>query len=238
MIRLHNIFISNFLIKYMQKEPIKELIEKYQIDLGKLKQEQIKLSKSIELKDKLDLSSINRICAIDNLIIKNQIISAVVIVDKNLEVIEEAYFLDKLRFPYISEYKAYRLLPSMNLALSKIKEKPDITLIEGEGINHPRLGIASHFSIASGIPSIGVSDILFEGNKIENGNVLSEKKVTGKVLISKEGSRPLFICPGNNITIESAYNFVKTLIREPHKMPEPMHIARKYAKGIQKELKI
>lgn len=87
----------------MEKE---ELVKRYNLDLDSLEKEQLKLAKSLEIKDKFDLDNISRIGAIENLIIKNKIISAIVIMDKDYEILEQAYFLDKLRFPYIENFES------------------------------------------------------------------------------------------------------------------------------------
>jgi len=219
----------------MDKE---ELIRKYNIDLEKLKKEQIDLAKDLEIKDKIDFSLASRFGAIENLIIKNKIISAMVVVDKDYEVIEEAYFVDVLRFPYIFEFRSYREIPAMVGVFSKIREKPDLIFIKGHGITHPRLGIASHLSLSINTPVIGIGDSLFEEDKIKGEDILIGDKVVGRVLKSKQGSKPMYISSGDKISLETAYNFSKEMINEPHKMPEPLHIARRYAKDIKKELKL
>lgn len=216
----------------------KELVEKYGIDLKKLEQEQIKLAKDIVLKDSIAFSSIEKIGAIENLIVKNQIISAVIVCDKNFEIIEQEYFLDKLRFPYIYGFKSYRELPTMTAVFAKLRERPDIVFIKGEGMNHIRLGIASHFSIAADVPTIGISDRLFEGNVIKKDDIIMNGKKVGKVLVTKEGSKSLNICPGNSISIESAESLVSGMIVPPHKLPEPMSLAHKYARDIKKEMRL
>jgi deoxyribonuclease V len=216
----------------------KELIEKYNINIEKLEKEQIKLAKTLSIKDSIDFSDIKLIASIENIMVGNQIISAVILVDKDFEIIEQEYFNDKLRFPYLHGFKAYRELPTMTSAFAKLRERPDLVLIKGEGINHSRLGIASHFAISVGIPVIGVSDGIFEGNEIKKDDVLKDGKKVGKTFVSKQGSKPLIICPGNEISVDSSFNIVKDLIKEPHKLPEPMHMAHRYAKDIKKELKI
>lgn len=215
-----------------------ELAKKYGIDLAHLEQEQAKLAKNLIIKDAVDFSSFNRIAAIENLIVKNQIISAIILCDADFEIIEQEYFLDKLRFPYIREFKDYRELPAMVAALHKLKENPDIVLIKGDGINHPRLGLASHFSLLTGIPTIGVDDGFYEGNVSEKDNLMMNGKKAGKILISKQGSRPLYVCPGDKISIKTAKDLIIKMVVQPHKFPEPMHLAHKYAKDIQNELKL
>jgi deoxyribonuclease V len=221
----------------MQEE---EISKKFNINLDKLKEEQIKLAKELEIKNILNLEKINTIAAFENIIVRNQIISAVIVCDKSFEVIEEQFYFGKLNFPYLSEFRSYRELPSMLEAYKKLQNKPDIVLISGNGIAHPRLGIASHFSLAAElIPSIGIADSPFDGNTVNSGEIINlEGKKVGRILNSKEKSNPLFISPGNKISVEAAYDFCKSLIVLPHKHPEPLHLAHKYAKSVKKELGI
>ncbi len=217
-----------------------EVAKKFGIDIEALKREQLKLAKELKLKDSLKLSEITKIGAIASFIVKNRIISTVIVCDKNSEILEQQYFVDKLNFPYIYGFRAYRELNSMIEAINKLNERPDIILVSGHGITHPRLGLASHLSLAVNLPTIGVSNSLFEGNKVsENGeDILLNNKKVGKVLQSKEKSNPLYISPGNRISIESAYEFIKSLVRPPHKMPEPLHLSHKYAKEVQEEINV
>ena len=204
-----------------------EIVQRYNIDLKKLEKEQEKLAKQIEIKDKIDFSLSERICAIDNMFFKNKIISACIVVNQDMEILEQEYFSDKMRFPYIAGFRAYRELPPMIEALNKLEEKPDVVFIIGHGIIHPRLGIASHFSISTQVPSIGVANSLLVGD-VKKEDILLKGKKVGKVLISKPGSRPMYISPGNLISIKSAYELSKKFIKLPHKLPEPMHLAGKY----------
>jgi deoxyribonuclease V len=221
----------------MQEE---ELLNKFKIDLEKLRKEQLALAQKLKIKDSIQIENINLIGAFENIIVKNQIISGVIICDKNFEIIEEQFYIGRLGFPYLAEFRSYREVPAMLESFKKLQNKPDIVLIPGNGITHPRLGIASHFSLAEeGIPTIGVSDSLFKDFMIKVEDIISlEGKKVGKVLQSKEKSNPIFISPGNNISIDSAYELCKNLIVPPHKHPEPLHLAHKYAKSVKKELGI
>lgn len=216
----------------------KELIKKYGLNIEFLKKEQIKLAKEISLKDAVDFSNITRFGAIDSIVIRNQIISVIIVCDKEYNIIEQQYFLDKLRFPYLREFRSYREIPAMMEAFNKLNEKPDVILINGHGITHPRLGIASHFSLLSGVPAVGIAESLFESDSIENGEIIKDGKKVGKVLQTKEKAKPLLVSPGNGLSVNSAYNLVKKLVKSPHKLPEPLHLAHRYAKEVQEELKL
>ncbi len=212
-----------------------EIINRYKIDIEKLKQEQIKLAKGIETKDKIDFLLADRFGAFDNSFIGNKMLCCIVVCDKNFEIIDRVYVFEKVRFPYIPGFRNYRELVPMINAFEKLSEKPDVVLIPGQGITHQRLGLASHFGLSVGIPSIGVSNSVVEC-VIEGENILKNGKKVGKALIGKEGSNPLYISPGNLISINSAYELCKKMIVPPHKRPEPLHLAAKYSREVKKEI--
>ncbi len=212
-----------------------DIARKYGINLKKLEQEQEKLAKQLEIKDSIDFSQAERIGAIDNAFFENKIISVCMVVSKDMEVLEQEYFSDKLNFPYISGFRAYRELPAMIEAFNKLDEKPDVIFMSGLGIAHPRLGIASHFSLSVGVPTIGIANSLLEGEVKKDDIILNGKKV-GKILQAKPGSRPMYVSPGNLISIETAYELAKKLIILPHKLPEPLHMAHKYSREVREEV--
>jgi len=212
-----------------------KLIKKYNIDIKKLEEEQEKLAKQLELKDKIDFKLADRFGAIDNVILGNRILSCVIVCDRNFEIIGRAYASEKVKFPYIPGFRAYRELPAMMLAFNKLNEKPDVFFIPGQGIIHPKLGLASHFSLAAGVPSIGISDSIIEC-EIKNEDIFKKGKKVGKILKIKEGSKPMYVSPGNNISTEASYELSKSMVKLPHKKPEPLHLAAKYAKEVRKEL--
>lgn len=215
---------------------IEELVKKYNIDVKKLEAEQLTLAKLVKVKDAIDFSLATRIAGIDNTFFKNQIISAVVVIGEDNELLYQEYAQQKVRFPYLPGFRAYRELPAMLEAYSKLEEKPDVVMIPGHGIAHPRLGLASHFSIAAGgIPTIGLANALI-ACELKQRDIIKEHKVVGKALQTKPGSKPLFMSPGNNISLATAEKLVLKYVIPPRKLPEPLHLASKYAKKIVSEL--
>src|SRR4030042_2374905 len=214
-----------------------ELIKKYNINIEKLGEEQTKLAEQLELKDKIDFSLADRFGAIETIFIKNKILCCIIVCDKNYEILDRAYVLNKVTFPYIAGFRAYRELSAMIEAYVKLNEKPDIIFIQGQGIIHPRLGLASHFSLNTGVPSIGISNFIINC-KIKGEDIFSNGKKAGKVLISKPQSKPMYISPGNQISINTAYEICKNFINLPHKLPEPIYLAGKYSREVKKELGI
>jgi len=219
-----------------EEDKFLDIARKYNIDLRKLELEQLKLAKNLEIKDKIDFSLTERIAGIENIFVRNRIISAIIVINNDFEVLEQEYFEDKVKFPYIPGFRAYRELPNMVSVFNKIDEKPDVIFVRGHGIMHPRgLGIASHFSLAISVPVIGIADSLLLG-EIKGDNIFLNDKLVGKVVKTKEKARSLYVSPGNLISVSSAENLVKKFIREGHRIPEPLRLAKRYAKEIMKEL--
>lgn len=212
-----------------------ELIKKYNLDIKNLEDEQIRLAEQLELKDKIDFSLADRFGAVHTIFIKNKILCCIIVCDKNYEILDRAYVFDKITFPYIAGFRDYRELSAMIGAYVKLNEKPDVVFIQGEGIIHPRLGLASRFSLSVQVPSIGVSNSIIDC-KIKEGDILSNGKKVGKVLISKPQSKPMYISPGNQISLDTAYELSKKFINLPHKLPEPIYLAGKYSREVRKEL--
>lgn len=215
-----------------------ELIKKYNLNIEHLKEEQLKLAKEIKTKDSIDFSLCDKFGAVDSIIIQNKIISCIIVCDKEFNITEQQYFIDKLRFPYLNEFRSYRELPSIIESFNKLTEKPALVFIRGHGLTHARLGLASHFALLTRTPTIGIADNLFEGDKIKTSNIMRGGKVIGKVLQSKEKSNPLFISVGSGISLETAYKITSDFIKYPHKLPEPLHLAHKYARSVKDELKL
>ncbi len=225
------------MVESTEKSRTEEIVKKYNIDLEKLKKEQETLAKGLEIKDNPDLI-IDKIGAVDNIFIKNKILSCIILCDRNFEILERVYSFEKAKFPYLPGFRNYREMPAIISAFEKLNEKPDLFFVTGQGTIHSRLGLANHFGLATRIPTIGVSNSIIdcEYKEEDNSEIKKQDKKVGRVLISKEKSNPLFISPGNLISVEKSYQLAKEFIKSPHKRPEPLHLVGKYCKKVKKEL--
>ena len=157
----------------------------------------------MEIKDKIDFSLADRFGAIDIVFIKNKILCCIIVCDKDYEIVDRAYVYGKVRFPYLAGFRAYRELPAMMEVYDKLNEKPDVIFVQGQGIIHPRLGLASHFSLSADVPVIGVSNSLIDC-KVKGEDILCKGKKKGKIFVSKPQSKPMYISPGNQISIDTS----------------------------------
>jgi deoxyribonuclease V len=218
-------------------EKVVSILKRLDIDLDVLKSEQRKLAKQVKLKDSVDFSEVKMIAGVDTATIGRDVVAGIVVLDSNMEIVEEKFAVRKAEFPYISEFRSYRELPAIMECYQKLETDVDLFIVEGNGILHPRrLGIASHFGILVQKPTIGVAKSMMFGD-VKGDKIYSDDEVLGSVLVVKKGSNPIYVSPGHLISLKTATEIVKKLIRPPHKLPEPLDAAHRYVNNISDELK-
>ena len=84
------------------------------------------------------------------------------------------------------------------------------------------------------IPTIGIAKSLMMGENNE-GTIYFDKEAMGYELVSREHAKPLYVSPGHKISLKTSLELAKKSIIYPHKLPEPMHEAHKYASKLKKE---
>lgn len=151
-----------------------------------------------------------------------------------LVMVDHAVVRDTIPFPYVPGLLSFREIPMLLKAWEKLATKPDVLLVDGIGIAHPRrLGIASHLGLVLGIPTIGCAKSVLTGNFDEPGNTpgdwsrlvdLKTGEVMGAALRTKQNVKPMFISPGHLITLEDSVRLVMRCVRK-HRLPEATRFA-------------
>jgi deoxyribonuclease V len=143
--------------------------------------------------------------------------------------------------PYIPGLLAFREMAVLGPILAKLGKLIDLYVADGHGIAHPRrFGIASHVGVVTDTPSIGVAKKRLYGREVREG--------TRRVLVSDNGERiaaiiesgrgkAIYVSPGHRISLESAVNLVKKMMRPGGRLPEPTRIADSISKRVRNELK-
>jgi deoxyribonuclease V len=147
---------------------------------------------------------------------------------RTMEVVERAGASMSVKFPYVPGYLSFREIPPLLRAWKKLKTKPGLLLVDGQGIAHPRrLGIASHLGVLLGIPTIGCGKSRLIGTYEEPGleagsrtPLWHKEERIGSVLRTKNKVKPLFISPGHLVDQESAPRLVLELCAG-YRLPEP-----------------
>lgn len=149
-----------------------------------------------------------------------------------LALLEERSAVRKLSFPYVPGYLAFREGPAIMAALELLPRRPDLILVDGQGIAHPRgMGIASYLGVLSGIPAIGCAKSRLVGEHDEPGRkkgdcspLRFENKTIGAVLRTRDDTRPLFISPGHMIDLDSSIRLALACTGA-FRIPEPLRCA-------------
>ena len=159
--------------------------------------------------------------------------------DNFMKKINESVVQDKVTFPYIPGLLSFREIPMLLKAWEKLKNNlkilPDVLVVDGVGIAHPRrMGIATHLGLILKIPTIGCAKSVLTGEYKEPENTpgavsliydkYNKKEILGAAIRSKQNVKPIFISPGNLITLEESIEIIKKCLLK-HRLPEPTRIA-------------
>lgn len=155
-----------------------------------------------------------------------------------LELVDRSIVRQPTRFPYVPGLLSFREAPAVLEALRQLREPPDLLLVDGQGIAHPRrFGIACHLGVLSGIPSIGVAKSRLVGHHEEVPDErgswvpLEDKgEIIGAVLRSRKGVRPLYVSPGHCVTLATAIEYVMACVTR-YRLPETTRWAHRLASG-------
>ncbi|MHC5157401.1 MAG: deoxyribonuclease V [Planctomycetota bacterium] len=158
--------------------------------------------------------------------------AAVVFSFPDLALIETANAELPLEFPYVPGLLSFREIPVCLEAARKLKQAPDVWLIDGQGIAHPRrLGLASHLGLFLNTPTIGCAKSRLIGThdepNLEKGSyswLYDKDEKIGAVLRTRTGVKPLFISPGHLCSFEDAIYYTLACTTK-YRLPEPTRIA-------------
>jgi deoxyribonuclease V len=150
----------------------------------------------------------------------------------DLTLLETAAARGRSSFPYIPGLLSFREAPILLKAFSKLERHPDVILIDGQGIAHPRsMGIATHLGILLNLPSIGCAKSRLYGKEAEPGPeqgsfvpLLEGGQTLGMIVRTRTGVKPVYVSPGYRMDMEGSVKMVLSLCRG-YRIPEPLRQA-------------
>ncbi len=169
--------------------------------------------------------------------------SAVVVSFPEIEEIDRSFQYDPVKFPYVPGLFFYREGETILKALGKLQCDPDIIIVQGHGIAHPRrCGIASQVGLALNKPTIGCARKLLTGfhrpvppGKSQYQPIIADGKEIGCAYRSKDGVKPIFISPGHMCSSEQARDIVVRNLRG-FRLPEPLRLAHLFANKFRRRI--
>jgi deoxyribonuclease V len=153
------------------------------------------------------------------------------------ELIQSALAAVPTSFPYVPGYLSFREIPAVLEALALLTRPPDLLMVDGQGIAHPRgLGIAAHLGVITDLPTIGVAKSRLYGRHVEpdwrrgsQATLTARGRTIGMVLRSQDRLRPLYVSVGHRIALESAVAQVLGAMGR-YRLPEPTRLADKISR--------
>jgi deoxyribonuclease V len=171
---------------------------------------------------------------------QKMLIGAVIVVQKfpELETVEIAEEIREVRIPYIPGFLNFREGVPFIRAFRKLKIKPDVTLLDGNGIAHPRkMGLASYAGVVLDIPTVGCaksSFFSFEPPAEQRGafSLYKDRKneMVGFCLRTRTAVKPVFVSPGHRVSFVFSRKIVLSCSR--FRLPEPIRIAHHTAREL------
>lgn len=135
-------------------------------------------------------------------------------------------------FPYKAGYLGFKEVPALLKVWELINNKPDILVLDGNGILHPRrMGVASHFGILANHPTIGCAKSMLYGENYEPKNekfnsteIKAKNELLGYALKTKLNCAPVYVSAGHLITQCQSLDIIKQCVRN-YRIPEPTRMA-------------
>jgi len=165
--------------------------------------------------------------------------AAVVVLDyPQLDVAEVKTARKKPNFPYIPGLLSFRESPLIVAALEKLTLTPDLILVDGQGLAHPRrFGIACHLGLLADLPTIGCAKSILRGRhqtlEEEAGSfaeLVDKGEVVGAALRTRTKVSPVYVSVGHKLDLTSAIKWTLACCRG-YRLPEPTRLAHNAAAG-------
>lgn len=155
--------------------------------------------------------------------------AGIVVLDLNsLQIVETAGVRSVAKFPYVPGLLSFRETPSLLEAWAQLKTKPDVLMLDGQGLAHPRrCGIACHIGVLLDLPTIGCAKSILVGKHGElaaaagsQAPLIDRGEQVGVALRTKMNVAPVYVSAGHLIDLPGAVDLVLRSTTK-YRQPEP-----------------
>lgn len=182
---------------------------------------------------------INTIAGVDIGIRQNIAQASIIVLSyPELHIVDGIVTQYKVSFPYIPGILSYREIPPLLVAFAYLNTEPDLIIVDGQGIAHPRrFGLASHLGLVLDTPTIGCAKSRLCGSYTEPDKekgsftyLMDDNEIIGAVLRTRSKISPVYVSIGHKVSLDSAIRI--TLDCCPRfRLPETTRYAHKAAAG-------
>ena len=161
-----------------------------------------------------------------------------------LRLVASAGAMQRTHLPYVPGYLGFREVPALLEAWAQLTQKPDLVLVDGHGVAHPRgFGVASHLGVALDVPTIGCAKSLLVGRLDGTlgeapgaaAALVWQGATLGTALRTRARSGPIFVSSGHRISLASAVEWVRRC-GTGHRLPAPTRQAHLAAGALRRQM--
>ena len=184
-----------------------------------------------------DFDTIHTVAGVDVGIKGNVAKAAVVVLSyPDLHLLDRSTIVQPVPFPYVPGLLSFRECPSLLAAFEHLSLEPDLIIVDGQGIAHPRrLGLASHLGLFLDKPTIGCAKSRLCGTYEEPEEAVGSytylydrEEIIGAALRTKDRTRVLYVSLGHKIDLDASIHYVLTCCRG-YRLPETTRWAHRTA---------
>ena len=155
--------------------------------------------------------------------------AAVVALDAaTLEPLDAAAVVRRAEFPYLPGYLSFREAPAVLDAFSRLGRRPDVLMVDGHGLAHPRgFGLACHLGLILDLPTVGVAKSILVGEAREPGRrrgcstrLVHRGRAVGRAVRTRDGIRPVYVSVGHRLSLSTAVRLALSCSGR-YRVPEP-----------------
>ncbi len=162
--------------------------------------------------------------------------SVVVLSFPELQVVDSVVTESPVRFSYIPGLLSFREIPPLLTAFTQLQTEPDLVIVDGQGIAHPRrFGLASHLGLILDKPTIGCAKSRlcgqYEEPESEQGSytyLMDKGEIIGTVVRTRKNVQVVYISIGHQISLDSVRTLTLACCRG-YRLPETTRYAHKAA---------
>jgi len=149
-----------------------------------------------------------------------------------LETVETKTIEGEINFPYVPGLLSFREAPLSAAVCNSLNIVPDVFLIDGQGLAHPRrFGFACHIGLLLDMPTIGCAKSLLLGKYEEPGikpgshsGIIDKRELIGAAVRTRRDTNPVYVSIGHKIELSGSIDMVLKCCRG-YRIPEPLRLA-------------
>lgn len=159
------------------------------------------------------------------------------------ETVAEVTAVSTVTFPYVPGFLSFREMPALIEAWQQLTVHPDVLILDGQGIAHPRrMGIACHAGLVFDLPTIGCAKSILRGRHAPldetRGSVqplIDKQEVVGAAVRTRSRVMPVYVSPGHLMDLNTAVRLVLQLTPDGrYRLPETTRQAHTLVNNLRK----